>query len=194
MRFPVEKTNRTIKRILNASVGEGWPRAPKGREVLVEEVDPSWLFSRDPSPGRRDPYAEDAFFLVSPDGSYRDMSEEAAQLNTTGPYGPYTPFIHPTDRLVVVAPRYPRSAAKRSVTIYVPQLDHAQMDVARDALLVGDKQLIETALRPFDAYAGIARAILERQTSTFKKAANPKKSTKQIRREVDDFLRAQGRL
>ena len=68
------------------------------------------------------------------------------------------------------------------------------MDVARDALLVGDKQLIATALEPFGLYAGIVRAILERQIRSFAKAANPNKSTKQIRREVDDFLRAQGRL
>jgi hypothetical protein len=68
------------------------------------------------------------------------------------------------------------------------------MDVARDALLVGDKQLIAMALAPFGLYAGIARAILERQIRSFAKATHPKKSTKQIRREVDDFLRAQGRL
>ena len=41
---------------------------------------------------------------------------------------------------------------------------------------------------------GSPRAILERQAKTFRKATNPKKSTKQIRKEVDDFLRSQGRL
>jgi hypothetical protein len=68
------------------------------------------------------------------------------------------------------------------------------MDVARDALLAGDKAMLDTLLRPFGTYAGVARAILERQAKSFKKAMHPKKSTKQIRREVDDFLRSQGRL
>lgn len=51
-----------------------------------------------------------------------------------------------------------------------------------------------TALEPFGLYAGIARAILARQLRSFAKAANPKKSMKQIWREVDDFLRAHGHL
>jgi len=168
---PVEKTNRTIKAILERSVGEGW----RGREVFVEEVDPSWS------------YLQGAFFLVTPDGRYRATVKETEQWQEQ--------FVHPTERLVLVTTGDPRKPSNRaSATIYIPQLDHVQLDVARDALLAGDKPLLDTLLKPFDAYAGIARAILERQVRSFAKAMHPKKSTKQIRREVDDFLRSQGRL
>jgi hypothetical protein len=175
---PVDKTNRTIKAILDKSVGTEWMRAPKGREVFVEEVDPSWTYSGD--------FTKAILFLVAPDGSRRDAREEAQQWQAQ--------FVHPTDRLALIVGRTAKPPNKRSVVIYVPQLDHAQMDVARDALLIGDKQLIATALEPFGLYAGLVRAILERQVRSFAKAAHPKKSTKQIRREVDDFLRSQGRL
>ena len=183
---PVDKTNRTIKAILDKSVGEFWTRAPKGREVFVEEVDPTWSYLRsdyfEDSAITDD--APEAICLVSPDGNRRDSPEEAAQWQAQ--------FIHPTDRLALVVGRTAKPR-KRTVVIYVPQLDHAQMDVARDALLVGDKKLIATALEPFGLYAGLVRAILERQVRSFAKAAHPKKSTKQVRREVDEFLRSQGR-
>jgi hypothetical protein len=176
MQFPVDKTNRTIKAILEKSVGVGW----RGREVFVDEVPPSWTYR----PGSRD------HFLVTADGRRQAIEARTVQWLEQD--------VRPTADLVLVVEqrreRAPQSTRKATATIYIPQLDHAQMDVARDALLVGDKQLIATALEPFGLYAGIARAILERQLRSFAKATNPKKSTKQIRREVDDFLRAQGRL
>ena len=182
----VDKTNRTIKAILDKSVGEGWPRGGpglRGREITVEEVDPSWTFETYFEP--QDPIA----YWVSPDGKSGqqlvcERGKRVRQLPAV---------LAPTSHFALVL-AFTAKPSKRTVTIYIPQFDHAQMDVARDALLVGDKQLIATALEPFGIYAGIARAILERQLRSFAKAANPKKSTKQIRREVDDFLRSQGRL
>ena len=174
MRFPVDKTNRTIKGILAHSVGE-WLR---GRDVHVEEVDPSWAY----------------------EGDLGQASLE--QANGKGPgvfasdWASHYGAIRPSDTWVVVVADVAKTRtarSPRSVTIYIPRLDHGQMDVARDALLIGDKQLIATALEPFGPYAGIARAILERQIRSFAKAMHPKKSTRQIRREVDDFLRSQGR-
>lgn len=181
--FPVEKTNRTIKAILDKSVGVGWPRGPRGREIFVEEVDPSWTFETHFEP--QDPVA----YWVSPDGKrgYRVDAKNYGALADVD--------LAPTSHFaLVLAQTADRAIGWRTIIIYIPQLDHAQMDVARDALLVGDKQLITTALEPFGLYSGIVRAILERQIRSFAKAANPKKSTKQIRREVDEFLRAQGRL
>jgi hypothetical protein len=175
MRVPVNKTNRTIKAILAKSAGEFWQR--KG-DPHVEEVDPSWTFETD-----FDPSGPTAF-MVTPDGKSGFKVEQEK-------YRPRKELA-PTAHLALVVARGIR-APQRNVTIYIPQLDHEQMDVARDALLVGDKQLIETALRPFGIYAGIARAILERQVRSFAKALHPKKSTRQIRREVDDFLRSQAR-
>ena len=172
--FPVDRTNRTIKGILEQAVGEAF----RGREVLVEEVDPSWN------------YVEGGFYIVAADGKGRSPTAATERQ--------IEQFVHPTEQFAILVFGIPepvtRKPSRRTATIFIPQLDHAQMDVARDALLVGDKQLIATALTPFGLYAGIARAILERQIRSFAKAAHPKKSTKQIRREVDEFLRSQGRL
>lgn len=176
MRFPVDKTNRTIKAILAKSVGEFWQR--KG-DVHVEDVDPSWTFETNFEPG--DPTA----YWVSPDGKLGCKVERENHISPVS--------LSPHADFALVLARGTR-ASQRTVTIYVPQLDDEQMDVARDALIAGDKTTTDMLLKPLGLYAGIARAILERQIKTFKKAANPKKSTKQIRREVDDFLRAQGRL
>lgn len=179
MRFPVEKTNRTIKAILAKSVGEFWTRAPKGREVFVEEVDPSWEFETGLQP-------DEYVYWVGPDGKFGDrVTRVIRKTDTVG--------VAPNAHFAVLVAEQPK-AGRRTVTIYIPQLDQGQLDVARDALLVGDKQLIATALAPFGIYGGVVRAILERQIRSFAKAANPKKSTKQIQREVDDFLRSQGRL
>ena len=182
----VDKTNRTIKAILDKSVGEGWLRGPKGREISVEEVDPSWTFETNFDWNDPDTHVG-SVYLVSPDGKSGYWVEHSATAPTKAA---------PTSHLALLIATFVAKPGqrRRTVTIYIPQLDHAQMDVARDALLVGDKKLIATALEPFGLYAGIARAILERQIRSFAKAAHPKKSTKQIRREVDDFLRAQGRL
>ena len=185
----VDKTNRTIKAILDKSIGEGWPRGGpglRGREITVEEVDPSWTFETYFEP--QDPIAH----WVSPDG--KSGQQLVGERGIRGKRGRQLPAVlAPTSHFALVLAQTPKGST-RTVSIYIPQLDHGQMDVARDALLVGDKNLIATALEPFGLYAGIARAILERQIRSFAKAANPKKSTKQIRREVDDFLRAQGRL
>lgn len=171
MRFPVDKTNRTIKAILAQSAGEGWQR--KG-DVHVEEVDPSWEFEMFFGP--QDPIA----YWVTPDG------KSGHKMTTVS-------LLAPTEDFALVLARGLR-ASQRTATIYIPPLDHEQMNVARDALLAGDKAMVDTLLKPFGAYAGVARAILERQVRSFTKAMHPKKSTKQIRREVDDFLRMQGRL
>lgn len=178
MRFPVEKTNRTIKGILSDSAGYGL----RGRNVHVEEVDPSWAYEGHP----------DHASLEQANG--KGLGEYAGDWVRA--YG----AIRPTETLAIVVADVPRTPAHarprspRAVTIYVPKLDHDLMDVARDALIAGDKATTNTVLKPLGNYAGIARAIIERQVSTFKKAAHPKKNTKRIRQEVDDFLRAQGRL
>lgn len=180
---PVDKTNRTIKAILDKSVGEGWPRGGpglRGREISVEEVDPSWMLQTHFEP--QDPVA----YWVSPDGK-RGLKVDAKNYAMVPDVD-----LAPNAHFAIVLAQSPKSRT-RLITIYIPQLDHAQMDVARDALLVGDKQLIATALEPFGLYAGLVRAILERQVRSFAKAMHPKKSTRQIRREVDDFLRSQGR-
>jgi hypothetical protein len=171
---PVDKTNRTIKAILAKSAGEGWQR--KG-DVHVEEVDPSWTFDTNFEPG--DPTA----YWVTPDGKSGHKVQPTSRPS----------YLAPTSHFALVLARGMR-ASQRTATIYIPQLDHEQMDVARDALLAGDKAMLDTLLRPFGTYAGVARAILERQAKSFTKAMHPKKSTRQIRREVDDFLRSQGRL
>lgn len=172
--FPVDRTNRTIKGILEQAVGEAF----RGREVFVEEVDPSWN------------YVEGGFYIVAADGKGRTPTAATERQ--------IEQFVHPTAQFAILVFGIPepttRKPSHRTATIFVPQLDHVQMDVARDALLAGDKAMLDELLKPFGLYAGIARAILERQARSFKQAAHPKKSTKQIRREVDDFLRSQGRL
>jgi len=179
---PVDKTNRTIKAILAKTAGDGW----RGREVYVEEVDPSWSYEGvrwDPNTYprdrvfqvHRDAYLGDTYINFPDQGRKIDLSQHLAVV-TFGVPEPIT-----------------AKPSHQTVTIFIPQLDHVQLDVARDALLAGNKSL-DTLLKPFGYYAGIARAILERQVRSFTKAMHPKKSTKQIRREVDDFPRSQGRL
>lgn len=180
---PVEKTNRTIKAILDKSVGVGWRsgtartqdlrrgsrpvvdvrdalRAAGSGCVLGEPRRQAWI------QGRRKELRRSRRRGSSPDVSFRACACADGK---------------PRDRL--------------ANDHHLPPATRSRADGRRArCLLVGDKQLITTALEPFGLYAGIARAILERQIRSFAKAANPKKSTKQIRREVDDFLRSQGRL
>jgi hypothetical protein len=120
---PVDKTNRTIKAILDKSVGEGWPRGGpglRGREISVEEVDPSWAFETHFEP--EDPVA----YWVSPDGKrgYRVDAKNYGALPDVE--------LAPTSHFALVLAQMPKSRT-RLITIYIPQLDHEQMDVARHA-------------------------------------------------------------
>lgn len=182
----VAKTNRAIKAILKHTLGEYWA----GRDLSIEEVDPSWTYA-DTLPGEREGDYDRAVYWAAADGSNGYKVGDSKTDRT--PRGLST--LAPTSHFAVIVEDIPAGyrAKFRSATIYIPRLDEAQMDVARDAMLAGDKTLLKTLLSAFGRYAGIAGAILEHQVRTFRLAANPKKSTRKIRLEVDEFLRAHGR-
>ncbi len=95
----------------------------------------------------------------------------------------------------VDAPTYGEAVITRdigpygTVTIYIPMLDQATLEIARDALLEGDKKRSAQVLKDLGPYAGIGAAIVGAQGAVLEKATSGKTS-RQIAREVDEILKA----
>lgn len=169
----VSKTAPGIKKILSATVGvPDW----KGRTVYVAQVDPSWAYSLFNDMG--EPYV---YQIKGISGS---LAVRRVPKPTYG--GPATS---------VEAPSYGEAVVTRhigpygTVTIYIPMLDQATLEIARDALLEGDKKRFAQVLKELGPYAGIGRAIVEAQSAFLEKATSGKTS-RQIAREVDAILKA----
>lgn len=177
----VSKTNPLVKKILNATgKREGSVRFWKGRIVHVVQVDPSWSYTLYGDTGEpyvfyvedlyKHPYVEPV-----PGPSYGTSSREvtAPQRGGMG------------YKVVVTRERGTYGA----VMIYVPVFDPHALDVARDALLSGDKKNALKILKDnFDDLAPLALAVLEAQRGTFEKIEKGKTS-RQLDREIAEFMK-----
>lgn len=176
----VGASNPIIKKIVAASVQATVPgSAPwKGRKVTVEQVHGGWTY---------DLYNDTGEPFV-----YQGKANGSSMRRVPTPkYGGPPTIITapaPNGEIVVVHHRF----GGNSITIFVPQLDAATLDVARDAWMIGDsagKKAAKATLQHLGPYAGIALAIIEAQSEALAKAASGKTS-RQLDREIDDYMRS----
>lgn len=172
MRTQVSKTHPAIKKLFKPTLKD-W----RGWSVFVEEVDPSWNYQRfgvvrGLAPGP-------VVYRESADGEF------FGQVPATG------------DRIVADGPAYGDVLIVKEtrghtgpVTIYIPtRLDPIVLDVARDAVLAGDKKQAKSVLEQLGPYAGIAGAVVEAQAKGLTKAEKGGKTSRQLTREIAEFLR-----
>jgi len=165
----VSKAHPGIKKILSALPDWG------GRTVYVVQVDPGWTFSlyNDSS----EPYVYQVGNISNP------LTVHRVSKPLYG--GPATLVTAPSDGEIVVTRDI---GPYGTVTIFVPALDQSALEVARDALLEGDKRRSAQVLRELGPYAGIGSAIVGAQGAVLEKASSGKTS-KQIAREVVEILK-----
>ncbi len=175
----VSKAHPAIKKI--ASLLHDW----RGRTVVINQVDPtsSWAYSL-----------------------YNDSGEPHVYRVVLGKYTtarriPKPAYDAPATR--IEAPSGGEALLMReightgTITIVIPVLDPAQLDVARDARLSGDKKLAAKVLEALGPYAGVADAILEAQTKTLAQATSEDKPTskaskRRLDRDIDAFMKTRG--
>ena len=171
----VSKSNQTVKKILTSTVGKFG-----GRKIYVNEVDPlGWTYHYINDTG--EPYV----YVAKATGS------GGFQVPRPG-YGQSKVLPFPNDgRLGEVLLTHTRSGDSDRITMYVPRFDEALMDVARDTVLSGpgQKANLKQQLRAFGDYAGLAEAVLEAQAKMLTQATEGKKTSRQLDREIDEFLR-----
>jgi hypothetical protein len=181
----VSKTDPVIKKIIAATSGSDsteWPSSGspaqwRGRLVSVEQVDPGFTYQIYNDTGEPRVY------------QVRNLQARMLTVSRVPrpSYGaPATEIFAPAYGEVVVTRQIGPTGR---ITIYVPELDAATLDVSRDALLSGDKKRFTEVLKGFGDYAGIARAILEAQSKMLEKVSSGKTS-RQLDREITDFLRS----
>jgi len=190
----VSKTSPTIKKILRNTHYGAW----NGRNVIVVQVGSNWTLP-----------ARGSTTKGRPSIVYR-LQVKAS--NVSFPLSRETPVAAPDDGDVVVEQQLLAGrGAAGPVMIYVPMLDAATLDVARDALLVGDKTRSAEVLTALGPYAGIGAAIIGAQSKTLESisrgegippgGALPPTADSETRRmwtarkrkldrEIDDFLRS----
>lgn len=169
----VSKAHPGIKKILSASVTvPEW----RGRSVYVVQVDPGWTYSlyNDAS----EPY------VYQIDDVAGRLAVRRVPKPTYG--GPATQVDAPSHGEAVVTRDI---GPYGTVTIYIPVLDNAALEIARDALLEGNKKRSAQVLKELGPYAGIGGAVVDAQGAVLEKAASGKTS-RQIAREVDEILKA----
>ncbi len=161
----VSKAHPAIKRLITAT--EEYGAVPwRGRNVSVAQADPRF-----------------AFHLYNDTGEPRVYSASVVTPRVSRiprpPYGgPATVMGQPSGGEVVVVRQIGPTG---SITIYVPE-------VARDALIAGDKPRATAVLKDLGPYAGIGAAILESQDKTLAKVSSGKKS-RRLDREIAEILR-----
>lgn len=179
MRIQISKTNPAIKKLFKPTLS-AW----RGVVVYVEEVDPSWNYQS----SRHDVSRAGAIPLV-----YRESADGAffGQVPPTG------------NRIVADGPAYgdvlivKETSGHRwhsgAVTIYIPtRLDPAVLDVARDALIGNDKKQVKEVLQVLGPYAGIGGAVIEAQLKGFTRVQRGGKPTRQLDREIAEFMQRRG--
>lgn len=176
----VSKSHPTIKKLLVVTVGSNF----KGRKIYVDEVDPiGWTYHYINDTG------EPKVFIAKADGA------SGFEVPRPG-YGQSKQLPFPNDgRLGEVFMTYRRGDSDM-ITIYVPRFDAAVLDVARDARLIGPSQkanLTRQLKESFGAYAGIAEAVLDSEKKTLEAVTEGKKSSRQLDREIDEFMRERRR-
>jgi hypothetical protein len=154
----VSKTNATIKRILAATVGGGF----KGTKVTVDEVD---RFDYQLYPEMGTPTIA---YVASANGSAAHETQRATiHRNVTLTSDLFHEY---GGACVVIYHRY--GGGKGSVTIYIPTLDQGVLEIARDAVLAGEKRKASDTLAQFVTYGGIASAIVEAQVKSLAKGSS----------------------
>lgn len=174
----VSASNPIIKKIIATSVQATVPgSAPwKGRRVTIEQVDEGWTYQLYNDTG------EPFVYQGKADGS------SMRRVPTPKYAGPPTIITAPAPNgeIVVVHQRF----GGNSISIVIPQLDAATLDVARDAWMLGDaagKKAAKATLQHLGPYTGIALAIIESQSDSLAQAVSGKTS-RQLDREIDDYL------
>lgn len=172
----VSKASPGIKRIVSAietSSGQKW----SGRKIFVEQVDPGWTYLLYNDTG--EPYVYQVGHLG---GRFRPA---VFRIPKPSYGGPATIIGAPSGGEVVVTRDIGPTG---TITIYVPRLDEAQLDVARDALLSKHAISPRALTDELGPYGGIARAIVESQGKTLEKVESGKTS-RQLDREIAEFMR-----
>lgn len=181
----VSKADPGIKKILAAAAGSGWPEW-RGLRVFVVQVDPGWRFSL-----------------------YNDASEpHVCWMSGVGTGRLAASRIHKPSyggmARQIGAPSYGEAVVTReigtngTVTIFVPTLDPATLEIARDALLeenpdgsplVLGLSRFTRILEDLGPYAGVGGAIVKAQSKMLEKATSGKTSN-QIKREIAEILKS----
>lgn len=180
MRIQVSKTHPAIKKLFKPTLS-AW----RGWVVYLEEVDPSWNYEYTLSRAGV-PFTGPIVYRESADGEFfGQVAASGNRILADGPaYG---------DVLIVketTGPRWHTGA----VTIYIPtKLDPAVLDIARDALIdtssKNNKRHSKLVLEALGPYAGIGGAIIEAQVKGFTKVQRGGKPSRQLDREIAEFLR-----
>lgn len=191
----VSKADPGIKKILAAAAampevaewaaGSGWLKW-RGLRVFVVQVDPGWIFSL-----------------------YNDASEPhvcwmiGVGTSKLAAYRVHKPSYGMATRQIS-APSYGEAVVTReigtngTVTIFVPTLDPATLEIARDALLEGNPDgsplvlglsRFARILEDLGPYAGVGGAIVKAQSKMLEKATSGKTSS-QIKREIAEILKS----
>lgn len=174
----VSKAHQAIKSIIAATDAAAGKVPWRGRRVDVVQVDPGFTYEIYNDTG--EPHA----YRVGGVGS-RPVASRI----------PPPPYGGPATAVSVPSPSNGGAFVTReigpngSITIYVPELDAATLDVARDALLIPDKQHMAVVLKALGPYAGIGAAIVESQGKTLEKVSSGKTS-RQLDREISEFVRS----
>jgi hypothetical protein len=179
MRIQISKTHPAVKKLFKPTL-----RAWRGWVVYVEEVDPSWNYRHDLSRAGA-PFTGPVVYRESSDGDFfGQVPATGDRIIADGPaYG---------DVLIVKETSGPRWHTG-AVTIYIPTtLDPAVLDVARDALIDNDKRQSKIVLQALGPYAGIGGAVIEAQVKGFTKVQKGGKPSRQLDREITEFLRQRG--
>lgn len=175
----VSTAHPAIKKILAVTArsdGE-W----NGKRVQVREVKPGWTYTIYESGG-----GEARVYAASNVGS-----RPSAHRVQPPSYGSQVHIGAPlaSEGEALVTKQIGRNG---SVTIYVPPLDAHVLDVARDALMADDPRQATEVLSQLGPYAGIADAVIRAQSGSLAKAtkgAGNRRTSKQLDREIDAFLR-----
>ena len=172
----VSKAHPAIKAIVAATDAAAGKVPWRGRRVDVVQVDPGFTYQIYNDTG--EPHA----YRVSSVGS----RPVASRIPKPAYGGHATEVSAPSNGGAFVTREI---GPNGSITIYVPELDAATLDVARDALLIPDKQHMTVVLKALGPYAGIGAAILESQAKMLDKVSSGKTS-RQLDREISEFVRS----
>jgi len=174
----VSKADPMIKKIITAT-NESGAAEWSGRIVSVVQVDPGFTYHLYNEPGEPRVY------------QVRNLQAQRLTVSRVPrpSYGAAATEVFAPMHGEVVVTRQIGPTGR--ITIYVPELDAATLDVARDSILMSDKRHAAVVLKNLGDYAGIGNAIVTAQSKTLKKAESGK-SGRQLDREIAEFLRSRG--